>query len=60
MNKMAKSKFGSGVLTGIAVTLGAVAAGIAALKKTVVDPIDEKEKMIEDNRKKAQRKRISR
>jgi len=30
------------------------------IKKTVIDPIEEKEDMIEENRKKAMRKRIAR
>jgi hypothetical protein len=57
---MAKKGFGSGLLTGVAATLGLVAAGVAMVKKVVVDPIDEKEKMIEENRKKAARKRVHR
>ncbi|SJZ45867.1 Protein of unknown function [Pilibacter termitis] len=56
---MAKKGFTSGLLTGIAATLGLVAAGITMVKKTVIDPIDEKERQIEENRKKAQRKRIA-
>ncbi|MBS7577542.1 MULTISPECIES: DUF3042 family protein [unclassified Enterococcus] len=53
-------KFAKGVFTGVAVTVGAVAAVATAIKKTVVDPIDEKEKFVEENRKKAARKRVSR
>lgn len=30
------------------------------VKKTVIDPIEEKEAKIEENRRKAQRKRVSR
>ncbi|MDR1568345.1 MAG: DUF3042 family protein [Streptococcaceae bacterium] len=52
-------KFAKGVVTGIAVTVGTAATIAAAIKKTVIDPIDEKEKFIEANRKKAARKRIS-
>lgn len=53
-------KFTSGFLVGTALT-GAVVAGIVtAIKKTVIEPIEEKENMIEENRKKAMRKRIAR
>lgn len=58
---MAKnSGFGKGVFTGVVATLGLVAASVLAVKKVVIDPIDEKEQRIEENRKKAQRKRITR
>ncbi|MBO0471790.1 DUF3042 family protein [Enterococcus sp. DIV0242_7C1] len=53
-------KFISGMLVGTAVTCAAVAGLAATIKKTVIDPIEEKEDMIEENRKKAMRKRISR
>ena len=53
-------KFVSGVLIG-GLTTAAIVAGFAAtVKKKVIDPIDQKEAMIEENRKKAMRKRISR
>ncbi|MRI72505.1 DUF3042 family protein [Enterococcus mundtii] len=53
-------KFVSGILVGSLATVAAVAGLVTSLKKTVIDPIDEKEAMIEENRKKAMRKRVSR
>ncbi|MGX7351846.1 hypothetical protein RU97_GL001264 [Enterococcus canis] len=53
-------KFLSGMLIGTAVTAATVAAFVAGVKKTVIDPIDQKENMIEENRKKAMRKRVAR
>lgn len=58
--RMYMKKFISGMLVGTAVTCAAVAGLAATIKKTVIDPIEEKEDMIEENRKKAMRKRISR
>ncbi len=45
-------KFVSGILVGSLATAAAVAGLVASVKKTVIDPIDEKETMIEENRKK--------
>lgn len=56
----AMKKFVSGLLVGSLATVAAVAGAVATIKKTVIDPIDEKESMIEENRKKAMRKRVSR
>ena len=53
-------KFVSGILVGSLATAAAVAGLVASGKKTVIDPIDEKETMIEENRKKAMRKRVAR
>lgn len=53
-------KFLSGVLIGGLTTAAVVVGFAAAVKKTVIDPIDEKEAMIEENRRKAMRKRIAR
>ena len=53
-------KFVSGMLVGTAVTVAALAGVATTIKKTVIDPIEEKEDMIEENRKKAMRKRIAR
>ncbi|WP_224211786.1 DUF3042 family protein [Enterococcus faecium] len=50
-------KFVSGILVGSLATAAAVAGLVASVKKTVIDPIDEKEAMIEE---KAMRKRVSR
>ena len=43
-------KFVSGILVGSLATAAAVAGLVASVKKTVIDPIDEKEAMIEENR----------
>ena len=53
-------KFGKGIVAGIAVSIGAAAAGIIAIKKKIIDPAKEKERKIVENRKKAKRKRITR
>ncbi len=45
-------KFVSGILVGSLATAAAVAGLVVSVKKTVIDPIDEKEAMIEENRKK--------
>lgn len=49
-------KFVCGFLTGTAVTLGALAGTVYVFKKTVIEPIEEKEEMIEENRRRAARK----
>ena len=53
-------KFVSGVLVGTLATVAAAGAFVTAVKKQVIDPIDEKEAMIEENSKKAMRKRVAR
>jgi hypothetical protein len=53
-------KFISGVFVGTAVTCAAMMGLAATVKKTIIDPIEEKEDMIEANRKKAMRKRVTR
>jgi gas vesicle protein len=53
-------KFISGMLVGTAVTCAAMMGLAATVKKTIIDPIEEKENMIEANRKKAMRKRVTR
>lgn len=52
---MAK-KFGAGVATGVLASLGAVAAGVFAYKKKVIDPEVAQENKMEENRIKANRK----
>ncbi|QNQ82035.1 DUF3042 family protein [Lactobacillus sp. PV037] len=52
---MAK-KFGAGLATGVLATVGALAAGLFTYKKKVVDPQEQHEQKIEENRKKANRK----
>jgi len=56
---MAKG-FGKGVVTGVLATASIVAAGVTYFKKAYIDPISEREQKIEENRKKAQRKRTAR
>lgn len=53
-------KFVSGLFVGTAMTCAALAGLALTVKKTVIDPIEEKEDMIEQNRKKAMRKRVAR
>ena len=53
-------RFLSGFLVGTVATIAAAASVVMTVKKQVIDPIDEKEAMIEENRKKAMRKRVSR
>ncbi|WP_409022655.1 DUF3042 family protein [Dellaglioa sp. P0083] len=48
--------FSKGFLVGTAATVGALVGSVFAFKKTVVAPIEEKEQMIEENRKRATRK----
>ena len=55
---MAKN-FGKGVLTGIAGTVAAVPGAVYAVKKTVIEPEEKKAAFIEENRKKAARRRVS-
>ncbi|WP_326716384.1 DUF3042 family protein [Vagococcus jeotgali] len=50
------NKFTKGFLVGTAVTISALAGAVLGVKKTVIDPIEEKELIAEDNRKKAMRK----
>ncbi len=52
-------KFGKGIITGVVGTLAAAAAGIFAVKKTIIDPELKKEEFINENRRKAARKRVS-
>ncbi|MBP2056886.1 hypothetical protein J2Z60_000048 [Lactobacillus colini] len=52
---MAK-KFGAGVVTGVAATIGALAAGLLTYKKKVVEPKEQESSRIEENRKRANRK----
>lgn len=53
-------KFVSGMLLGTAVTCATLAGLVVVAKKQIIDPIEEKESMIANNRKKAMRKRIAR
>ncbi|MCL2676763.1 MAG: DUF3042 family protein, partial [Streptococcaceae bacterium] len=52
-------KFLLGFLAGKVVTLGGIALGLFIYKKSVVDPVENKEKFIQSNRRQANRKRIA-
>lgn len=49
-------RFLTGVLTGTAVTIATLAGMAYGVKKTVIEPAEEKEHQIEENRKRAMRK----
>ncbi len=49
-------KFTSGFLTGTTLTLAALAGVAVGIKKLVIEPVEEKELIIDDNRRKAMRK----
>lgn len=53
-------KFTTGFLTGTLATAAVVAGFVLGVKKTIIEPIEEKETKIQENRKKANRKRIAR
>lgn len=55
-----KFAFAKGVVTGVAATAATVAGAVYAVKKTIIEPEEEKAAFIEENRKKAARKRIAR
>lgn len=49
-------KFVTGFLAGTTVTVATLAGIVYGVKKTVIEPIEEKEEQVEDNRRKAMRK----
>lgn len=53
-------KFLSGFVVGSLITTAATVSLIAAIKKTVIDPIEEKEAIQDENRRKANRKSYAR
>jgi len=55
---MAKG-FAKGLVTGVAGTVAAVAGAVYAIKKKVIEPEEQKAAFIEENRKKAARRRVS-
>lgn len=55
-----KFQFAKGLLTGIVGTTVAVTSAVYAVKKTIIEPEEKKEAFIEENRKKAARRRVSR
>ncbi|MGM0212494.1 DUF3042 family protein [Enterococcus sp. AZ109] len=53
-------KFTSGFFTGTLATAAVVAGLLMGVKKKVIEPLEEQESKIDENRKKARRKRIAR
>ena len=54
-----KFAFAKGIATGVVATAATVAGAIFAVKKKIIQPEEEKAAFIQENRKKAARKRIS-
>lgn len=54
-----KFAFAKGIATGVVATAATVAGTIFAVKKKIIEPEEEKAAFIQENRKKAARKRIS-
>ena len=54
-----KFGFAKGLATGVIATPATVAGAVFAVKKTIIDPEEEKEAFVQENRKKAARKRVS-
>ncbi|HGA2975243.1 TPA: DUF3042 family protein [Streptococcus agalactiae] len=55
-----KFAFAKGIATGVVATAATLAGAAFAIKKTIIEPEEEKIAFIEENRKKAARKRVSR
>jgi hypothetical protein len=60
MKNVFDNKFTAGFIAGAAVTAGIVAAALATIKITIIDPVERHESWIEDNKKKANRKAVGR
>lgn len=54
-----KFAFAKGLATGVVATAATVAGAIFAVKKKIIEPEEEKAAFIQENRRKAARKRIS-
>ncbi|HEO0605375.1 TPA: DUF3042 family protein [Streptococcus agalactiae] len=54
-----KFAFTKGIATGVVATAATLAGAAFAIKKTIIEPEEEKIAFIEENRKKAARKRVS-
>lgn len=54
-----KFAFAKGIATGVVATAATFAGAAFAIKKTIIEPEEEKIAFIEENRKKAARKRVS-
>ncbi|MEY8461931.1 DUF3042 family protein [Streptococcus merionis] len=57
---MAKNNFVKGIAAGVAGTIAALAGAVYTFNKKVIQPEEEKEAFVEENRKKAARRRVSR
>lgn len=55
-----KHPFAKGLLTGVVGTVAAAAGALFAVHKTIIEPEEKKEAFIEENRKKAARRRVAR
>ncbi len=55
-----KHAFARGLATGVIGTAATVAGAVFAVKKTIIDPAEKKAAFIEENRKKAARRRVTR
>ncbi len=55
-----KYAFAKGLVTGVVGSAAAVAGAVFAIKKKVIEPEEKKIAFIEENRKKAARKRVTR
>ena len=49
-------KFTKGFLSGAGVVAAAVTTFALGVKKTIIDPVEQKEQFVDDNRKRAMRK----
>ncbi|MFS5941294.1 DUF3042 family protein [Streptococcus agalactiae] len=54
-----KFAFAKGIATGVVATAATLAGAAFTIKKTIIEPEEEKIAFIEENRKKAARKRVS-
>ncbi|HEO8373153.1 TPA: DUF3042 family protein [Streptococcus agalactiae] len=54
-----KFAFAKGIATGVVATAATLAGAAFAIKKTIIEPEEKKIAFIEENRKKAARKRVS-
>ena len=54
-----KFALAKGLATGVVATAATVAGAVFAIKKNIIDPEEEKAAFIQENRKKAARKRVS-
>lgn len=53
-------QFAKGLATGVVATALTVASAVFAVKKTIIEPEEKKEAFVEENRKKAARRRVAR